>query len=132
MGSVNLYKNTYRQNLTTFNTVSVDLTDLQEGEIEWIDNITSTYAATGDIIHLLRFNIPLRSVGRISGYDEDPDSSENLCPRPSYTTTVSGEEPNLTYEVGILPNREEVPIGEKPDDWEAKYPLYYYTRRTWG
>lgn len=132
MGSVNLYKNSYRQNLTTFNTVSIDLTDLQEGDINWIDNITSTYAATGDIIHLLRFDVPLQGIGRVSGYDEDPDSPENLCPRPSYTTTVLGEEPNQTYEVGILPNKEEVPIGEKPDDWEAKYPLYYYTRRTTG
>lgn len=127
--SINLYKNMYNQNTVTFNTVEIDMTDLQQNQISWVDNKYTTYAATGDIVHILRFNIELEGMNRVNGYDPDPDSKDNLCSRPSYQVTVGGTELDPTYTINLLPNSEAIQIGQKPDDWEAKYPTWYYTRR---
>ena len=70
---------------------------------------------------------------RVTGYINDINSPQNICARPQYGMTVTGETPNYSYTIDILPNKEEVPLGEQPDDWNARYmdSYYYNSHNDW-
>lgn len=80
----------------------------------------------GNTVSFLRFNVTLAGMIRLTGYDTDPTSAQNLCEAPQITFTESGG----SWIADTLPDAVAQTVGTKPDDWDTRWIDSYYTRFT--
>lgn len=122
---VRLYRGAYQQNPTTYTSCFFDFDGATSGtDYRNLASYAATLPTTGEAVSVISFDIPLAGMDRLTGYDPDPASAQNLAPQPVATVTQSGS----TWIVDTLPNAETVTIGSRPEDWDLHYRDQYYTR----
>ena len=90
-----------------------------------VNQATSTLPTTGEALKQIRINISLAGINFLTGYDESPTSRQNLVLPPTYNTGEGTQED--PYDVS---SSAEVPLGQKPADWDLHYMTKYFTRGT--
>ena len=134
MATVRLYKNKYRSTPVSYNLANIDLSDIHNlTEMNQLDanwNYSNgTYAYTGDDVHIIRFALDYPNMTRLTNYINDPDSDQNIQPRPRYKSEKHGTPGADEYvEITSLPELEPVPIGQKPSDWDTSYMRTYFQK----
>lgn len=122
---VRLYRGAYQQNPQTYTSCFFDFDGATSGtDYRSLTSYAATLPTTGETVSVISFDIPLAGMDRLTGYDPDPASAQNLAPQPVATVTQSGS----TWIVDTLPDAEIVTIGSRPDDWDLHYRDRYYTR----
>lgn len=123
--NVKLYRGEYGQNETLYQTAFFDFDGATSGtDYSNLTSYAATLPTTGEAVSVISFDIPLAGMDRLTGYDPDPASSQNLAPQPTATVQQSGS----AWIVDTLPGAELVTIGSRPEDWDLHYRDRYYTR----
>lgn len=124
---VRLYRGAYQQDPYTYTSCFFDFDGATSGtDYSSLTSYAATLPTTGETVSVISFDIPLAGMDRLTGYDPDPASAQNLAPQPTATVTQSGS----TWIVDTLPGAEIVTVGSRPDDWDLHYRDRYYTRNS--
>ena len=120
-----LRQDAYNGDKRTFNVCSFDFDGAESGTDYSIkQNYQGTYLSENDV-KFLSFEVFLAGMNRLSGYNDDPDSTQNICERPKFRLYQSGG----TWYIDTAPDAITLTVGTKPDDWDTGYATKYYTKR---
>lgn len=120
-----LHQDAYNGDTRTFNVCSFDFDGATAGtDYNIRHNFNGTYLEENDV-KFLSFEVLFAGMNRLTGYNNDPDSTQNICARPSCSVYQSGG----TWYIDTAPAAVAMTVGTKPDDWETGYATKYYTRR---
>lgn len=124
MPSVKLYKGAKKAtNAMSYSCASFDFENaVIDQDYYIISNETSTFPATGEPLKQIRAHITAAGVNLLTGFDESPTSRQNLVLPPSYTMGAGTQSDPFNVDAT------EVPLGQKPTDWEIHYMTKYFTR----
>lgn len=115
----------YSGETISFRTCAFDFEGAEAGtDYTIIQNYAGTYLAANDV-KFLSFSVPLAGMNRLSGYDPDPASPQNVCAQPTINIYQGG---GGTWYADTAPHKITVPVGQKPDDWDTRYIDLYYTQ----
>lgn len=109
----------------TFRVCAFDLEGAEYG-VDYTNRDSFDGAYLGNDVSFLRFDVPLSGMIRLSGYDDDPTSDQNLVPAPQIHVYQSGG----VWYADTLPDAVAQTVGTKPADWETRWIDTYYTRFT--
>lgn len=122
---VKLRKGTYNGEQIMFNCAEFDFSSaVVDVDYHYLDIEEKILPTTGESVHLLGFSIPLAGIDKLSGYDDDPDSEQNLCKN----WEIDIREENGVWVADTAPDAVSLTIGEQPGDWETGWRYKYYTR----
>lgn len=125
MATVKLYKGSKSNaNIVNYQCATFDFENaVIDQDYQIVNQATGTLPTTGETLKQIRIHVPLAGINFIGDLDEDPQSTANLVVPLLYTIgDGSNENPFDTAE------KTEIPIGEKPTDWELHYMDKYYFR----
>lgn len=123
--AVQLYKGAYGQNTVSFDTAAFDFEGGTVGTDYTAPTVTETAELpSGERAKVCYFDILPAGMDRLTGYDTDPASPQNLTTQPQASVYQSGTD----WICDTLPDAEPVTIGQQPDDWALHYRDRYYTR----
>lgn len=118
---ITLRRGAYNGDRVTFTCAEFDFTSAVSGtDYSGLTRTAATMSTTGEDVYILGFAVPLAGMDLLYGYDDDPDSDQNLA--KNWMITVSNA-------VAYLGDAVPVDVGVKPADWEAAWRYKYYTRR---
>ena len=113
----------YSGDSITFRTCSFDFSGAEAGtDYTLVQNYSGLYL--NQPVKFISFNVPLAGMDRLSGYDPDPASAQNVCAQPK----ILVQQIDSNWVADTAPDKINVPVGEKPDDWDTRYIDLYYTR----
>jgi hypothetical protein len=84
---------------------------------------TGTLPTTGEELKQIRLHITLAGINYLGGFEETPDSEQNLVLPPVYDTGDGSID--TPFDISAA---EAIPLGEKPPDWELRYMDKYFTK----
>ena len=125
-----LHQDAYNGIERTFNVCTFDFDGAESGiDYSIIQLRNGTYL--GNDVKFLSFTIPIAGMNRLTGYSDDPTSTQNICPPP----TVRVYQDNDAWYADTAPDAVALTIGTKPTDWDNYYDTKYYVQSTisqWG
>lgn len=122
---LHLRRGAYDGDAVTFRACYFDIAGAESGT-DYTDLLTYDGDYLGNTVSFLRFNVPLAGMIRLTGYDIDPTSAQNLCDAPQIRVQQSGG----VWIADTLPGAVAQTVGTIPDDWDARWRDSYYTRFT--
>lgn len=122
---IHLRRGAYDGDAVTFRACYFDIAGAESGT-DYTDLLTYDGDYLGNTVSFLRFNVTLAGMIRLTGYDTDPKSAQNLCDAPQIRVQQSGG----AWIADTLPDAVAQTVGTIPDDWDARWRDAYYTRFT--
>lgn len=122
---ISLRRGSYDGEQVTFRACYFDMEGAEAGT-DYTNELDFEGEYLGNTVGFLRFNVPLAGMIRLTGYDTDPTSAQNLCNAPQITFTESSG----SWIADTLPDAVAQTVGTKPDDWDTRWIDSYYTRFT--
>ena len=122
---IQLRRGSYDGDPVIFRACYYDMEGAESGT-DYTDLLTYDGDYLGNTVKFLRFNVSLAGMIRLTGYDFDPTSAQNLCSAPQIRVQQSGG----VWIADTLPDAVAQTVGTIPDDWDARWRDAYYTRFT--
>lgn len=122
---IHLRRGAYDGEQVTFRACYFDMEGAEAGT-DYTNELDFEGEYLGNTVSFLRFNVTLAGMIRLTGYDTDPTSAQNLCNAPQITFTESGG----SWIADTLPDAAVQTVGTKPADWDTRWIDSYYTRFT--
>ncbi len=122
-----LRQDAYNGTQRTFNVCSFDFDGAESGtDYNILQAHTGTYL--GNTVKFISFTVPIAGMNRLTGYSDDPTSTQNICPPP----TVRVYQSSGAWYADTEPDAVAMTVGTKPEDWDDNYNTKYYTQSTFG